>query len=251
MHPTMTNEAALAYLLKDGNLAVPGGRYGSDTEDCAPVALALARIIGEANGDPMTEDLLDSCMSLVVNSHDDVESLLREHGTPEDLEAAGLPLTTLPLLAREALEHFETFKRDGSDETEHRTSDDAPEWVVELVRDAHRARGDLMMPDDWRYASIASFLEVVADMDEDEPYPEDRVTEWADGNVDVYNGARTAWLASHLLRASYVDDAAEEGLVAPGTDLFDRIGVGQYLESQEIAGEVLEALRERLEDLEG
>src|SRR3954447_719808 len=33
---------AMAFLMQDGNLAVPGGRYGSDTATCAPIAILMA-----------------------------------------------------------------------------------------------------------------------------------------------------------------------------------------------------------------
>lgn len=78
----MTYEEAVTYLLADGDLGVPCSRYGRTTSDCIPVAYALAEIVGDSNGAPVDVDLLDSCMSLVVNDHDDVESIIREHGTP-------------------------------------------------------------------------------------------------------------------------------------------------------------------------
>lgn len=87
----MSREQGMAHLLADGNLAVPGGRYGSDTAACAPVAWRLAEIVADANGEPITRQALDFAMGLVVNSHDDVEDLFRSYGTAEDLELADLP----------------------------------------------------------------------------------------------------------------------------------------------------------------
>jgi hypothetical protein len=77
--PMDTLENITRYLCEDGNLAVPGGRYGTDTEDCAPVAAAVALIVAEANGDEVDHDSADHAMGLVVNSHDDVASLINEH----------------------------------------------------------------------------------------------------------------------------------------------------------------------------
>lgn len=71
---------AMAYLLQDGNLAVPGGRYGTDTRDCARLAWLLALIVQDANGDPMTYWALDSDMSSVVNGADDVLITLIRNG---------------------------------------------------------------------------------------------------------------------------------------------------------------------------
>ena len=62
---------AYDYLLKDGNLAVPGGRYGSDTRDCADIAILLFVAFVHANGEDNIE-LLDDMMSQVVNSGDEV-----------------------------------------------------------------------------------------------------------------------------------------------------------------------------------
>lgn len=72
----MNRAEGIAFLNREGNLAVPGGRYGWDTESCSPIAWDLAEVIADANGDPVTKDELESCMGLVVNSHDDVAFLL-------------------------------------------------------------------------------------------------------------------------------------------------------------------------------
>lgn len=62
---------AYDYLLKDGNLGVPGGRYGTHTDDCAEIAILLFLVHIHANGEDSI-DLLDGCMSQVVNSGDEV-----------------------------------------------------------------------------------------------------------------------------------------------------------------------------------
>jgi hypothetical protein len=87
--PMDTLENITRYLCEEGNLAVPGGRYGTDTYSCAPVAAAVALIIAEANGDEVDHDNADHVMGLVVNGHDDVASLINEHAglvglDPED-----------------------------------------------------------------------------------------------------------------------------------------------------------------------
>lgn len=71
---------AFDYLVEEGNLAVPGGRYGTDTFDCAAVACLLHEIYVYCNGpDNDTVEGLEGCMSLVVNSADDVAYLIREY----------------------------------------------------------------------------------------------------------------------------------------------------------------------------
>ena len=66
--------------MQDGNLGVPGGRYGRDTRDCAPIAILMAEIMQYHNGEPITYYQLDSDMGLVVNSSDDVAYMIYEYG---------------------------------------------------------------------------------------------------------------------------------------------------------------------------
>ena len=76
------------YLERDGG-SVPCSRYGRNSIDCAPWAIACHLIYIEANGpgDLSDEDALNYYMGLVVNDHDDVEYLIREYGyvLPESL----------------------------------------------------------------------------------------------------------------------------------------------------------------------
>lgn len=78
----MTKDEARIFLTHDGG-TVPCSRYGRNSEDCWPYAWAVAEIFADANGDEITEDLLDHLMGLVVNDHQDIEDLIREHGSPE------------------------------------------------------------------------------------------------------------------------------------------------------------------------
>ncbi len=72
----MTTSEMLDYLNCDGDLAVPCSRYGRSTSTCAVVAASTAVAFSAATGDPVTTDLLDHVMSLVVNDHDDPEAIL-------------------------------------------------------------------------------------------------------------------------------------------------------------------------------
>lgn len=152
--------------------------------------------------------------------------------------------TTVQTLAQEAYDAFESFTRDADPETHvYKLKDEARDgWIHDLVREAH---GDFF-PDDWRYEAIMDAAGFIADCDD----PDDGRSEFADGHVDVYNAARVAWLGSSLWRASYCDEAVAEGLVAADADIYDRIGVGQYVESEEVYGLVLQALEERVEAVE-
>lgn len=79
----MTNEQATAYLLRDGNGATPVSRYGRDTAECAPVAVAAARILAQVLGEPLTPETLDFTMGLVVNDSDDPAYLIDAYGDDE------------------------------------------------------------------------------------------------------------------------------------------------------------------------
>lgn len=70
----------MAFLMQDGDLSVPGGRYGSSTYTCAQTAIVVSLIMQYHSGEPITYYQLDSDMGLVVNSSDDIASLLFEDG---------------------------------------------------------------------------------------------------------------------------------------------------------------------------
>jgi hypothetical protein len=144
-------------------------------------------------------------------------------------------------LAREASSYFERALRDSSDPDSGyvRTKNDTPEWVTNVIYEAHAG----MLPDDWRYDQIENALDVIADSDD----PDDARGEFADGAVDVYNSDRIAWLASHGNRQSYCDDAASE-FGSESRDVIEMIGLGQYYEAGEIYGLVLQALEARTDD---
>ena len=141
-------------------------------------------------------------------------------------------------LAGEAYGWFETATRDNGDRFD-RTKDGAPEWIRDLCMEAH---GD-MLPDDYRYAMIRSALECISEADD----PEDAAHEWADAEVSVYNAARAAWLASHLDRGGYCDEAISQFGTPDGYDdgVYGIIAQGWYMEASEVYGLVLRFLEEK------
>lgn len=83
---------AYAYLVQDGNLAVPGGRYGSDTRSCAPIAIMLFVVMCDGGGEDSVH-ALDGDMGLVVNGHDEVcWTILDSTHALEGLTVDGEPL---------------------------------------------------------------------------------------------------------------------------------------------------------------
>ena len=142
---------------------------------------------------------------------------------------------------------FDTLAQLFADQFEARTrangdrfdclKDEAPEWMGDAMRDAHGG----MMPDDWRYSAARSIVEALAD-DAD---PDD-MGERIDGLVDVYTGRLTAWLASHGARVGYCDEAAAE--YGPFDSVDRLLMAGQYRELEEIAGALIQAIRDQESD---
>ena len=125
-----------------------------------------------------------------------------------------------------------------------RTKDDAPEWIrEEIVFPAH---GD-MLPDDWRYETVWLALEWIAERGDTE---DDAPGEFADSRVDIYTASACAWLASHLSRPGYCDEATEEFGPPDPPDVLNLIARGQYVEASEVYGLVLSALERIAADTE-
>ena len=70
---------AMAFLMQDGDLAVPGGRFGICTRSCAEVAIIMSLIMQYHDGEPITYYKLNSDMGMVVNSSDDIPYLFFEY----------------------------------------------------------------------------------------------------------------------------------------------------------------------------
>ena len=142
-------------------------------------------------------------------------------------------------LASEARGAMETRTRE--DGTSYVTAkDEGPGWVLDLAHEAHGG----MLPDDWRWSCIRAALAHIADSDD----PEDEAGEFADGMVDTYTAGRLRWLASHLDRPGYVDQAADEHGAPDPDDLMGRIGMGQYVEAREVYDLVWRFLSDRADD---
>lgn len=158
-------------------------------------------------------------------------------------------MRTISEIAGFAYDQFERKSRENGDDF-YSVKDGAPDWITDLVHDAHGS----MLPDDWKYDAIHSVLGSIHDAGaETADDLQDTDHEIADGLVDTYNADRVRWLASHLDRGAYCDEAAKEF----GTDydgdtvgIYDLIGAGQYMEAREIVGEVINSLREYMEEHE-
>ena len=145
--------------------------------------------------------------------------------------------------AKEMYQAFQSDKRDNG-ETFYKLEADCPKWMTDLCRKAH----DDMMPDDFKYEAIMSAVEHIAKADGDEDDMRDQISEWADSMVDIYNADLTRWVASHLERAWYVEEAQRE--FGPATDqdgrpnFYRSLSQGQYMEYEEVYNLALSFLEE-------
>lgn len=115
---------------------------------------------------------------------------------------------------------FTTDRRDVDGSKFVRLEDGAAEWMRDAVREAHGG----MLPDDTRYSMIRRTVDAIAEhlaYDGDADLDDVRA-ELIDGLIPVYTSDRLAWLASHLDRLAYCDDAAAD-MGGDGADLADEL----------------------------
>ena len=154
--------------------------------------------------------------------------------------------------AEDALACLEMAKRDdgtkflraidGTWMDEHRT--EGP------VLAAHRqAGGDLMMPDDHRYQMVHDAFQALSYLDDDAT-EDDARDELANIEPPVYTSELCTWLASHIYRQGYCDEAMEEGLVTPKSTIFDRLQAGYIQEQAEVSRAVLAWITDHIEPKE-
>ena len=120
------------------------------------------------------------------------------------------------------------------------TKDAAPEWVSDIVHAAHGGA----LPCDWRYDKIADLAHAVADVT---PFADFNVAQWADSVCDVYTSDLLKWLSG----VSYAVDAVDEAATDWGMDtrgIVEQIMTGQAYMLHEIAGAVVSALQERVDE---
>lgn len=133
---------------------------------------------------------------------------------------------------------YSYFVRDTRDngDTFTKLVDDAPEWLVEAVREAH----DDTLPNDWVYETCAN---ACAEID-DGRLTDDTVGEFADGEVDSYTQSLFRWAAEFCLSDLYseAEERAEEFGGDASQSVCDRLGVIQYCAIERIATTILAAV---------
>lgn len=148
---------------------------------------------------------------------------------------------TISTLASEAAGWFERRYRDGG-ELFTTTRGGAPDWIRELVREAH----DGMLPDDWRYDCVWLALRHIGDEGAE---TSDDLDDAGSDFADIYTSDLLAWADSNAYRLGYVDDAARDGLIDETTPESQRLAIGQYVEAREVFEIVRSQLSDRLDEL--
>lgn len=146
-------------------------------------------------------------------------------------------MATIKELADQVYAQFEKRTRDNGREF-WALKDGKPEWMQEMCHEAHGG----MLPDDWKYQFVLEAVVALSEADD----PDDVQLE-----ADVYNHELLQWLASHLERAGYVDEAVQSyGIESKGFDLMQVIALGQLHEKEEVLGIVRSYLERRAEESE-
>jgi hypothetical protein len=143
-------------------------------------------------------------------------------------------MSKIEKIITEALTHFESKKRHGTDDEIILLKISAPEALRDSVREAHGNR----LPDDWIYQKYHDLLAAFSERDIKslDDFEETR-TEIVDGHVDIYTSDLTAWLNGHNTNVYYLTEVLEEGGV---TDGFRLLMQAQYKAIDEIASEVVD-----------
>ncbi len=121
--------------------------------------------------------------------------------------------------ARALANAFEQKTRDNGDRF-YCLKDGRPDWMQEALWAAH-GDGD-MLPNDWTYRLAARMAEHIAE--------------------------RADWLASHLSRAGFVDDASEEYGTPSEGGIMAMIGRGIYFELEMIGNALWDAIEGEADD---
>jgi hypothetical protein len=106
-------------------------------------------------------------------------------------------------------------------------TDDAPEWVTEVI---HAAHGD-SFPDDWTYATIREAADAIEESGED-----------AELEPEIYTAQLLEWLREYPNATGYCDDAVTEYGTDYSGGIISVIQMGQAIAQAEIVHAVIAAL---------
>ena len=138
-------------------------------------------------------------------------------------------MTTLEERAAQLSRYLVVNRKEGERQGIIVRSDDAPEWVQDVV---HAVHGDLL-PDDWTYATIKEAADAIEEAGEN-----------AELEADIYTRDLLDWASNYPDAIDSCDRATEEYGASFGS-IMEQIQAGQLLAKSE----VLNTLRAELENL--
>ena len=120
---------------------------------------------------------------------------------------------------------------------------EARQTVDDLVSFIHELHDD-EMPNDWRYAAIVGILDQIIEISEYNNEPEWSEASWqiAESLTSIYTSELAAWFADNSSRASYRDEAQQEGLISESASLTDRMQASQHYCIRGMADRILSRL---------
>jgi hypothetical protein len=105
--------------------------------------------------------------------------------------------------------------------------------------------GTEFLPDDFRFRTIYALADefLYYDFDDlEELIHNGSINEIVGGLVSIYNHELLAWVSSHLLRPDYVSVAVNEFGDSKNFDFMRSLALGQYMEINELAQNLIAAL---------
>lgn len=160
-------------------------------------------------------------------------------------------MQTYQSLASKAYKYLVTGDRTQTQEEYLYTADEAPEWVKELVKNAHTI--DDCLPNDYIYRFVSDALALIADAP-DELNSEDSVRDYLCDNVvndvDVYNNELLKWIGNNLGFSEYVEETMNEYRDVKNLGFFVLLQRAQQLHREAIAQNVLNSLAKQKESEE-
>lgn len=139
---------------------------------------------------------------------------------------------TILSLAKELVDAFEQKgPRTGDKEKYWSLKEGSPEWMRDVIREAHD-HGDIL-PDDWRYAFVQDAASCLAETEGDEEEARERLQEY------VYTSDITAWLGSSVMRPGYCDEWLKDA-----EDTVRALMAGMHSEQEEVLAQLTQALKE-------
>jgi hypothetical protein len=135
---------------------------------------------------------------------------------------------------------FFVFKKRNDGSEFYSLIDNAPEYLTELVHNAHND----FMPDDYKYEFIYDALDIIRDYEDEDYY-----YEGLDNYTECHTAKLLTWLASNINRMNYLEDVINNMFPAGNVKIFDALMGAQYTEREEVLNSVLSSIDSLIEEV--